>query len=367
MLLKNKLNIRYFDYLLLALFLLLSIIGIFIIYSATFNPGSKVSVFYIKQIYWLILGLIIFICFSLINYRYLINYAYIFYVVGLLVLAFVLINGYIGRGAQSWIDLGLIRVQPSELFKVIWVIVLARLFSDFNLQKLGLIKIIIRFLVVLPPFLLIFYQPDLGTAGLLVLLWCVLLLFRGIQFRAFLILSIFSFCLVVVLWANLHDYQRDRVLTFINPSRDPFGSGYHLIQSKVAIGSGGLYGKGYLKGTQSQLNFLPEQHTDFVFSVLSEEFGFVGALFLIVLYMLLIIRILYIALIAREICGKLLCVGVATLLFIHFYINAAMTIGYMPIVGIPMPFISYGGSITITASTLLGIANSVSIRRFQKL
>jgi len=185
--------------------------------------------------------------------------------------------------------------------------------------------------------------------------------------RTLLTLAVFAVVLLIVVWGNLHDYQRTRVMTLINPASDPFGSGYHIIQSKVAIGSGGLFGKGFLKGTQSQLNFLPEKHTDFVFSVICEEFGFIGGGVLILLFLILFYRIIHIALITKEVNAKLLCQSVLSLIFLQTFINMAMTVGLMPVVGIPMPFISYGGSAMITFSSLMGMVNSVSIRRFSEL
>jgi rod shape determining protein RodA len=270
-------------------------------------------------------------------------------------------------GAQRWLSLGSFRIQPSEFFKIIWVIILVRIFNDFNKDRLGIVKIFVKSFLLIPPFVLVFLQPDLGTAGLYVLLWGIVLLFRGIKIRTLITLAVLGIVLLVAVWGNLHDYQRARVMTLINPASDPFGSGYHIIQSKVAIGSGGLFGKGFLKGTQSQLNFLPEKHTDFVFSVICEEFGFVGGILLIFLFLMLFYRIIQIALITKEVNAKLLCYSVVSLIFLQTFINMAMTVGLVPVVGIPMPFISYGGSAMITFSSLIGIVNSVSIRRFSEL
>lgn len=367
MLIKNKIPLRYFDVPLTIVYFILLIIGLAVVYSASYSPEEGVSTLYIKQLYWLFLGIITYIIFSLINYRFLINYIFVFYFLGVLLLSYVLLTGYISMGAQRWLDLGPFRMQPSEFFKVIWVIMLARIFNDFNKEKLGIIKIIIKTLLLIPPFLLIFFQPDLGTAGIFILLWGVVLLFRGIKLRTLIALIILSIISIGLIWGNLHDYQRTRVITFINPASDPFGSGYHIIQSKVAIGSGGLFGKGFLKGTQSQLNFLPEKHTDFVFSVICEEFGFIGGSVLIILFLVLFYFIIQIALINREVNAKLLCVSVISLIFLQTFINMAMTVGLMPVVGIPMPFISYGGSAMITFSSLMGIVNSISMRRFSSL
>ncbi len=364
---KNKLSLKYFDILLTMIYFLLLFIGLLVVYSASYSPSEGVSTLYIRQIYWIILGILIYLTFSLINYRFLVQYIFIFYIFGILLLIYVLLTGYISMGAQRWLSLGSFRIQPSEFFKIIWAIILARIFNDFNKDRLGILKISVKSLLLIPPFVLVFLQPDLGTAGLYVLLWGVVLLFRGVKIRTLITLAVLGVVLLVAVWGNLHDYQRARVMTLINPASDPFGSGYHIIQSKVAIGSGGLFGKGFLKGTQSQLNFLPEKHTDFVFSVICEEFGLVGGVFLIVLFLVLFYRIIQIALITKEVNAKLLCQSVLSLIFLQTFINMAMTVGLMPVVGIPMPFISYGGSAMITFSSLIGMVNSVSIRRFSEL
>ena len=367
MLIKNKISLKYFDIPLTIMYLVLLIVGVAVVYSASYSPSEGVSSLYIRQLYWLLLGILMYSIFSLINYRFFVQYAFVFYFLGILLLVYVLLTGYISMGAQRWLNIGPFRMQPSEFFKVIWVIMLARIFNDFNKEKLGVIKIFIKSLLLIPPFLLIFFQPDLGTAGIFVLIWGVVLLFRGIKLRTLIVLVVLSIISTGLIWGNLHDYQRNRVITFINPASDPFGSGYHIIQSKVAIGSGGLFGKGFLKGTQSQLNFLPEKHTDFVFSVICEELGFIGGNVLIILFLILFYRIIQIALITREVNAKILCVSVISLIFLQTFINIAMTVGLMPVVGIPMPFISYGGSAMITFSSLMGIINSISIRRFSRL
>jgi rod shape determining protein RodA len=367
MFIKNKLSLKYFDIFLTIIYFILLVVGLLAVYSASYSPAEGVSSLYIRQFYWLILGIITYLLFSIINYRFLIQYIYILYILGVLLLMYVLLTGYISMGAQRWIDFGPFRMQPSEFFKIIWIIMLGRLFSDFNKEKLGIIKIVIKSLLLLPPFLLVFLQPDLGTAGIFVLIWGVVLLFRGIKLRTLITLILLSIMLLILVWGNLHDYQRARVITFINPTSDPFGSGYHIIQSKVAIGSGGIFGKGFLKGTQSQLNFLPEKHTDFVFSVICEEFGFIGGGILIVIFLILFYRIIQIALITKEVNAKILCVSIMSLIFLQTFINMAMTVGLMPVVGIPMPFISYGGSAMITFSSLMGVINSISIRRFNRL
>ena len=366
MLIGNKYNFKHFDITLFILTILLMCTGVFVIYSASYNHKTGVSeYYYMKQIYWIIAGLFTFLFFSLLNYKRLVNFAYLFYILGVILLLFVLIKGQIGMGAQRWINIADFRLQPSEFFKIAWVLIIAVQFSDFDCNKLGFVQILKKSSVLVIPFILIFLQPDLGTATIFLATWAIALLFRGIKKITFILLLAISLIAVPSIWFQLEDYQKDRVLTFLNPEKDPFGAGYHIIQSKIAIGSGGFFGKGFLSGTQSHLNFLPEKHTDFVFSVLNEEFGFFGGMLLILLFFTLLIRILQIASITREITGKMICIAVASICFFQFFVNAAMTVGMMPVVGIPMPFISYGGSSLITFTSMLGIVNSIALNRFK--
>jgi len=361
----DRKHLENFDLILFITVFLITAIGVVAIYSAGYDPvTSTVKKYYVKQIYWLALSYLMFLLFSLIGHKKLVRYAYIFYFIGLLVLLFVLISGHIGMGARRWIAVGGFRVQPSEIFKFIWVIFLARLYLSFGTNKLGMIDILKKFIWAIPPFALIFLQPDLGTAGTFLVIWGMILLVIGIKRMTFIIIAVSLVMAAPVMWSQMKPYQKKRVITFMNPEADPFGSGYHVIQSKIAIGSGGLTGKGFLKGTQSHLKFIPERHTDFIFSVIAEEFGLVGSLFIISLFIFLLLRIMLVSLNAKEPAGKLICIAVSGFIFFQFYVNVAMTAGMMPVVGIPMPLVSYGGSSLLTFMSMLGLVNGVAMRRF---
>jgi rod shape determining protein RodA len=267
-------------------------------------------------------------------------------------------------GAQRWLNIGGFRFQPSEFYKIIWCIVLARIFRDFSFEKLGFITIFKKVTLLIPPFLLIFFQPDLGTALIFVAVWGIVLLFRGVKRSTFLVGFTSILIAIPILWSHMKGYQKKRVITFLDPEKDPFGAGYHVIQSKIAVGSGGIFGKGFLQGTQSHLNFLPERHTDFIYSLINEEFGLIGGGIVILLFILLIYRVLTISMQVKEPVAKLICISVVAFIFFQFYVNAAMTLGLMPVVGIPMPFISYGGSSLLTFMSMLGIVNSIAMRKY---
>jgi len=361
----DRKHLENFDFVLFITMLLITVIGVVAIYSAGYDPVSdSVKTYYVKQIYWLVIGYILFFTFSSIGHKRLVKYAYVFYIMGILVLLAVLILGHVGMGARRWIAVGGFRVQPSEIFKFIWVIFLARLYIEIGREKYGLLGILKKFIWAVPPFALVFLQPDLGTAGTFLVIWGMLLLVIGIKRMTFMLIIASLIFAAPVLWSQMKPYQKKRVITFMNPEKDPFGSGYHVIQSKIAIGSGGLTGKGFLKGTQSHLKFIPERHTDFIFSVIAEEFGLVGSLVIISLFMIMLLRIMLISLNAKEPAGKLICFGVSGFIFFQFYVNLAMTAGIMPVVGIPMPLVSYGGSSLLTFMSMLGLVNGVSMRRF---
>lgn len=361
----DRKHLENFDFSLFLTMLVITVIGVVAIYSAGYDPvSSTFKKYYARQIYWLILGYIMFFAFSAVGHKRLVKYSYILYVLGVLVLVAVLVMGQVGMGAQRWIVIGGMRIQPSEVFKFIWVIFLARLYLEISREKHGMIEIMKKFIWVIPPFALVFLQPDLGTAGTYLVVWGMVLMVIGIRrITLFIIITSLVFA-APVLWSQMKPYQKKRVVTFMNPEKDPFGSGYHVIQSKIAIGSGGLTGKGFLKGTQSHLKFIPERHTDFIFSVIAEEFGLVGSLVIIILFMILLIRIMLVSLNAKEPAGKLICIGVSSYIFFQFYVNLAMTAGMMPVVGIPMPLVSYGGSSLITFMSMLGIVNGIAMRRF---
>jgi len=255
--------------------------------------------------------------------------------------------------------------QPSELVKLTMILALAKYFDDHRTDRgYRLRELLVPFLIVLVPFLFILKQPDLGTALILVVLFSSIVLFVGIDWKSLVYATAGCVVLIPVGWHFLKDYQKERIITFFSPERDPLGAGYHIIQSIIAVGSGGILGKGFLKGTQSQLKFLPVQQTDFVFSVFAEEWGFWGGLILIIIFLILISWCLKISFHARDLVGTLISFGIAMLIFWQVFTNIGMVLGILPVVGIPLPFLSYGGSSVVVLLTGMGLLMSISMRRF---
>jgi rod shape determining protein RodA len=281
---------------------------------------------------------------------------------GLLLLGLVLLVGYIGKGAQRWLDLGFIRFQPSELMKLAVPMVVAWYLAEKNLPP-NIPKIFVCLVLIFIPVLLIVKQPDLGTAVLVGIAGFSVLFIAGMSWRYLAVLSIMVASLVPVTWMFMYEYQRQRVMTFINPEQDPLGTGYHIIQSMIAIGSGGLYGKGWLNGTQSHLEFLPERSTDFIFAVLCEEFGFTGVMVLLVLYIFVIARGLYISMNAQQTYGKIFGASIILTFFVYIFVNIGMVSGQLPVVGIPLPLVSYGGTSMVTLMTGFGILMGIHTHR----
>ncbi|WP_022850206.1 rod shape-determining protein RodA [Limisalsivibrio acetivorans] len=361
----NRKHLENFDKPLFAAILILLSISVFAIYSAGYDPvTSTVRNYYIKQLFWSFLGILVFLAVSLIGHRRLVKISPWLYLLGLIALGIVLFMPPI-MGAKRWIVLAGFRLQPSEFFKFVWILILAKVFFDFDTSKLSFKKLAFNFVPVIPPFLLIFLEPDLGTAGTYIVVWAILVLFLGIRRWTFIILTVAALLAAPILWSQLKPYQQQRVLTFMNPEADPFGSGYHVIQSKIGIGSGGIMGKGFLEGTQSHLKFIPERHTDFIFSVIAEETGFAGAALVVMFFAYLVVRVMKIGHLANEPTGKIIPVVVSGIIFFQFYVNVAMTVGMMPVVGIPMPLVSYGGSSLLTFMAMLGLVNSVAMRRLE--
>lgn len=361
----NQKEIENIDKVLVGTIFLVLAMSCTAVYSASFDAQANViRDYYEKQIIWIILGFITFFVISLIGHRRLVKYLPFFYVAGCLILIIVLLMPPI-MGARRWLIIGGMRIQPSELFKFIWVLTLARMFVSFDNMKLGFKDIFMKVLPLIPPFVLIFLQPDLGTAGSFLVVWVIVILYIGIKRTPFIFTVVSGLILAPVLWMFfMKEYQRQRVMTFLDPEKDPFGSGYHVIQSKIGIGSGGIWGKGFMEGTQSHLKFIPERHTDFIFSVVAEETGLVGASLVILVFLFMIVKILNISFETREASGKIICVAVAAYIFFQFFVNAAMTMGIMPVVGIPMPIFSYGGSSLLTFMAMLGLVNSVAMRKY---
>ncbi len=282
---------------------------------------------------------------------------------GLAMLVAVLVIGEMGKGAQRWLDLGLFRFQPSELMKVAVPMMLAWYLADSPLPPPAK-RTVIAGVLFLVPVLLIAKQPDLGTSLLIGTAGAFVLLFAGLRWRVVLFGALTLIPAAFALWHyGMHPYQRNRVLTFLNPERDPLGAGYHIIQSKIAIGSGGMYGKGWLNGTQSHLEFLPERHTDFIFAVFGEEFGFSAVLLLLALYAYVVLRCLYIAVQAQDTFSRLLAGSLTMTFFVYLFVNIGMVSGLLPVVGLPLPLISYGGSSMVTVMAAFGILMSVHTHR----
>jgi rod shape determining protein RodA len=278
--------------------------------------------------------------------------------VGLLLLVLVLVGGDVGKGAQRWLDLGFMRFQPSEVMKLSVPMMAAWHLHDRPLPP-RLLELAILALLVVLPVLLIAQQPDLGTALLVASSGVLVLLLGGLSLRLIFLLGAAAVGFAPVLWHFMHDYQRQRVLTFLNPESDPLGAGYHIIQSKIAIGSGGLFGKGWTNGTQAQLEFLPERSTDFIFAVLGEEFGLIGLVLLLCAYLFVIGRGLYIAVQAQDTFSRLLAGSIALTFFVYVFVNTGMVTGLLPVVGVPLPLISYGGTSMVTLMAGFGMLMSV--------
>lgn len=362
--------IANFDWLVFGTALLISLAGIMTIFSATrpLLEGEHPS-FYIRQAYWLLIGLAALALIVSIDYIRLGKASYILYAGGLILLLLVLIKGRSGLGAQRWLSIGPLGFQPSELFKPAFIIMLARYMSMLR-RKMSVRDILIAFSAfLLLPLIMLLRQPDLGTAVIMLLIFMSLTLAKGVE-RKVVMLAV-SIALISVpfigniFWDELKDYQKKRLVAFIEPEADPAGVSYHINQSKVAIGSGGVLGKGYLKGTQGPFRFLPEKHTDFVFSVFAEEWGLLGSSLLLLTYLVLILRGLDTAKRAKDEFGRLLALGITFMFTIYCFVNIGMTLGLMPVVGIPLPFMSYGGTALVSNFVAAGILINVRARRFE--
>lgn len=333
-------------------------VGLVILYSASNQNIAVVE----QQLLHIGLALAVMFVFAQIPPASYQRWATLIYILGLIFVFAVLIVGHIGKGASRWLNLGIIRFQPSELMKLAVPMFLAWHFHKIHLP-LAMKTIFYSALIILVPALLIAKEPDLGTAILIAVAGSSVLFLAGLQYRVIGLLT-FVICLFApLLWFFMHDYQRQRVLIFLNPERDPLGTGYHIIQSKIAIGSGGFFGKGWLNGTQSHLHFLPEHSTDFIFAVCGEEFGLIGCTFLIILFMLVVLRGLYITVHAQDTFTRLLAGSLTLTFFVSFFINMGMVSGILPVVGLPLPLISYGGSSMVTLMASFGILMSIQTHR----
>jgi rod shape determining protein RodA len=355
-----------FDYLTLGLTFILVFLGILTIYSATYNPEASgwLTGYCRRQCIWFGIALVVGSGLFIFHYNFLYQIAYPLYGIGLLLLLAVEVAGSRHMGATRWLSIGGMNVQPSEFAKLTVILALARYFSDRSLPPpYNLKELLIPVIIVALPTILILKQPDLGTAMLIILISGVVIFIAGITRGTIITISISAMTTAFVGWHFLHDYQRQRILTFINPENDPLGSGYHIAQSKIAIGAGKLFGKGFLKGTQNSLHFLPEQHTDFIFAAYAEQWGFLGTIILLALYFAFLFRALNIAMEARDSFGSYLATGIAAIFFWQVTINIGMVSGLMPVVGIPLPLFSYGGTSMLTSLVLISILLNIHYRR----
>ena len=356
-----KLNWQFFT-----IISLITCIALINFYSITHTSSSPMVFIFWKQVLWIASGFLIFFILSAIDYQFFCRFSYFFYSVNIIALIAVLFTGQSSHGAQRWFDFGWFSYQPSETMKIALICVLASIFSKKSTQYVyGFRQIIGAVALTVLPMGLILYQPDLGTALLIGIQGGTVALFLRMHRKLWISFLALFIIVIPTLWTFvLKDYQKNRVLMFMSADKDPYGAGYNTIQSKIAIGSGQVFGKGFQHGTQAQLEFLPERHTDFVFSVLSEEHGFAGSLFTIAVFLILILKIFQMASESRDKMGTYLCLGALSIIFWHTIININMSIGLLPIVGVPLPILSYGGSNTITTFITLGLVSSVSIRRY---
>ena len=356
--------LKKLDWLLLTSVVLLISVSVVLIYSTSGSTAGEFDFSNLKkQIIFAVLGLLSFFIVSLIDYQLLKNYAYALYIIVVIILMGVLIFGTEIRGTKGWFTFGTFQFQPAEIAKVILLIILARYFASITGKMSTFRYVIISGIITLIPAGLIILQPDFGSALVLIFLWLAMLLISGIKRIYVAMLSGGGLAVSWILWALVFkDYQKERILTFLSPTRDPLGSGYNIIQSKIAVGSGGWFGKGLGYGSQSQLKFLPAQQTDFIFAVLAEELGFLGASLLLVLFCFLLLRMMKIVRGARDAFGLMLGVGAIIIFLFQIIINVGMNMGILPVTGIPLPLVSYGGSSLISMLILVGVLQSVAIR-----
>ena len=344
---------------------LLACIGFAMLYSAA---GGNWEPWASRQMARYGFGCLIAIIIALIDLRFLMRYAYAAYAIVFILLVAVELTGVMGMGAQRWIDFRVFQLQPSELMKIAVVLALARYFNGLTHEQLGRWHyLLIPLALVLTPVALILRQPDLGTASMIFGGGAVMIFLSGARGWFAISLPIAFIAAVPAGWPFLKTYQQKRILTFFNPESDPLGAGYHILQSKIALGSGGLFGKGFLQGSQSQLNFLPEKQTDFIFTMLAEEFGMTGALGLLILFSLVIAYGFRIGLRSVSTFGRLLALGATTTLFLYVFTNIAMVMGLLPVVGVPLPLISYGGTALLTMMIILGLLLCVRVNRDMQL
>lgn len=340
-------------------------VGAVALYSAA---GGNLDPWASRQITRFFMGLAALVIIALIDIRFWFRMTYPIYIVGFVLLIIVEVMGQIGMGAQRWINLGFVQIQPSELMKIAVIMALAKYFHSANLEDMKSLRFMIPpALMIIAPVCLVLLQPNLGTSLMIIMGGAAVIFMAGAPIKWFAILAAGGAAMVPVAWTFLHDYQKRRVMTFLNPENDPLGAGYHIMQSKIALGSGGIEGKGFLKGTQSHLNFLPEKQTDFIFTLWAEEWGLMGGIALLVLIALIFISGIWMALRCRHAFGRLLAIGLTINFSLYVFINIAMVMGLIPVVGIPLPMVSYGGTATLAVLASFGLIQSCYIHRDSKL
>lgn len=356
-------TIARIDFNLLGVALILSVIGCVLIYSATYF--ARDAEILNRQVIWVSLALVALAVAVIIDYHVLLDISVALYGTGLALLLYLLIWGRATANVHSWIHIGPLQFQPSEFVKIFTVLVLAKYFDSNDRAYLTPGSFSLVMLIIGAPIALIAMQPDFGTAATFAPLVAAAMFFGGIRPRYWLIAFLILLIAAPLGWYFvLRDYQKDRILTFLNPERDPLGAGYQVMQSKIAIGSGGMIGKGFRQGTQAKLEFLPARHTDFIFAVLGEEWGFFGVLVVLGLYLFLVVEALQIAKQARDRAGTFLVICLTSFVVFHVFINVAMQIGLVPTTGIPLPFLSYGGSSTLMFMVAIGLMLNVDLRKF---
>ncbi|MFA5146073.1 MAG: rod shape-determining protein RodA [Candidatus Omnitrophota bacterium] len=349
---------------LIAVTLVIFLFGLLVLYSATQAKGMPLTKSYLfRQVTWAVIGMVFLAGVIAISYQKFIDMAYLVYGANVFLLMLVLVIGGERMGAQRWFTIGAFTFQPSEFIKLSLILALSAYVGSQRESMKTIRSLLTASLILGIPFILVLLQPDLGTALLLLPIFFIILLAGGADIRHLAVMIGCGTAALPFMWHFLHGYQKQRLMVFMDPDIDPLGAGYTIIQSKIAIGSGGLLGKGWLSGTQNQLNFLPERHTDFIFSVIGEEWGFLGAVILVALYFLIANRAFNIAALANDVYGKLVASGIAVMLSLQIIINIGMTIGIMPVVGIPLPLVSYGGSSMITTFIAIGLLLNVELRR----
>ena len=352
-------KLRSLDYIMLLCILILGIISSFAMYS---TDGGELLYHSESHIIRFVVFFTMMILISFVNIKTWHTFGYLFYLVVLTLLIWASLFGITASGSQRWINLYFINLQPSELMKIAIIICFAKYYHRIQLSNVNRIKnIAIPILILFIPIALVTGQPDLGTAILIALSGIIVLWLAGVNIKYFFYSSLIFIISAPFVISFLKPYQKLRILTFFDPDKDPLGAGYQIIQSKIAVGSGGLTGKGFLKGTQGYLEFLPEKHTDFIFTLFSEEFGFLGSIFLLLVYAILIFRILRIGALSRSFFGKFFCYGFGSAIFIYITVNMAMVLGLLPIVGSPLPIMSYGGSSMLATMIGLGIVMSTKV------